>query len=58
MEEPKKGMCGEICWRRAGVRAGLGSYQETTITVFNANHGARQQNCNNEINENFIRDYP
>ena len=26
MEEPKKGMCGEICWRRAGVKAGLGSY--------------------------------
>ncbi len=25
MEEPKKGMRGEICWRRAGVRAGLGS---------------------------------
>jgi len=26
MQEPKMGMRGEICWRCAGVRAGLGSY--------------------------------
>ena len=29
MDEPGKGMRGEICWRRAGVRAGLGSYGES-----------------------------
>ena len=28
MQAPKKGMRGEICWRRAGVMAGLGSYGE------------------------------
>lgn len=33
MEEPKKGMRGEICWRRAGVRAGLGSYGENGLLV-------------------------
>lgn len=29
----KKGMRGEICWRRAGVRAGLGSYGENGLLV-------------------------
>jgi len=33
MEEPKNGMLGEICWRRAGVRAGLGSYGENGLLV-------------------------
>ncbi len=33
MEEPGKGMRGEICWRRAGVRSGLGSYGESGALV-------------------------
>lgn len=33
MQEPRKGMRGEICWRRAGVRAGLGSYGENGLLV-------------------------
>lgn len=33
MKDPKKGMRGEICWRRAGVRAGLGSYGENGLLV-------------------------
>jgi len=33
MNEPGKGMRGEICWRRAGVRAGLGTYGETGALV-------------------------
>ena len=33
MSAPKKGMRGEICWRRAGVRAGLGSYGENGLLV-------------------------
>jgi len=33
MNEPGKGMRGEICWRRAGVRAGLGSYGESGALV-------------------------
>ncbi|MBL7177095.1 MAG: epoxyqueuosine reductase [Desulfobacteraceae bacterium] len=33
MRDPKKGMKGEICWRRAGVRAGLGSYGENGLLV-------------------------
>ena len=33
MEAPGKGMRGEICWRRAGVRAGLGSYGESGALV-------------------------
>jgi len=33
MEKPKYGMRGEICWRRAGVRAGLGSYGENGLLV-------------------------
>jgi epoxyqueuosine reductase QueG len=33
MADPKKGMRGEICWRRAGVRAGLGSYGENGLLV-------------------------
>jgi epoxyqueuosine reductase QueG len=33
MAAPKKGMRGEICWRRAGVRAGLGSYGENGLLV-------------------------
>lgn len=33
MDEPGKGMRGEICWRRAGVRAGLGSYGESGALV-------------------------
>jgi epoxyqueuosine reductase QueG len=33
MGDPKKGMRGEICWRRAGVRAGLGSYGENGLLV-------------------------
>ncbi len=33
MEKPKNGMRGEICWRRAGVRAGLGSYGESGLLV-------------------------
>jgi len=33
MKEPKKGMRGEICWRRAGVRAGLGSYGENGLLI-------------------------
>lgn len=31
MAEPRKGMRGEICWRRAGVRSGLGSYGENGL---------------------------
>lgn len=31
MHEPGKGMHGEVCWRRAGVRAGLGSYGENGL---------------------------
>lgn len=33
MQEPKRGMRGEICWRRAGVRAGMGSYGENGLLV-------------------------
>ncbi len=33
MNESGKGMRGEICWRRAGVRAGLGTYGETGALV-------------------------
>jgi epoxyqueuosine reductase QueG len=33
MAAPRKGMRGEICWRRAGVRAGLGSYGENGLLV-------------------------
>ena len=33
MQKPKYGMRGEICWRRAGVRAGLGSYGENGLLV-------------------------
>jgi epoxyqueuosine reductase QueG len=33
MSAPKKGMRGEICWRRAGVRSGLGSYGENGLLV-------------------------
>jgi len=33
MAEPKKGMRGEICWRRAGVRCGLGSYGENGLLI-------------------------
>lgn len=33
MGDEKKGMRGEICWRRAGVRAGLGSYGENGLLV-------------------------
>jgi epoxyqueuosine reductase QueG len=33
MADPKKGMRGEICWRRAGVRAGLGSYGENGLLI-------------------------
>ena len=33
MDEPGKGMRGEICWRRAGVRAGLGTYGESGALV-------------------------
>jgi len=33
MGEPAKGMRGEICWRRTGVRAGLGSYGENGLLV-------------------------
>ena len=33
MQDPGKGMRGEICWRRAGVRAGLGSYGENGLLV-------------------------
>ncbi len=33
MEKPKYGMKGEICWRRAGVRAGLGSYGENGLLI-------------------------
>ncbi|MBC2713785.1 MAG: epoxyqueuosine reductase [Desulfobacteraceae bacterium] len=33
MESPKHGMRGEICWRRAGVRGGLGSYGENGLLV-------------------------
>lgn len=33
MDEPGKGMRGEICWRRAAVRSGLGSYGENGLLV-------------------------
>ncbi len=33
MAAPKKGMRGEICWRRAAVRCGLGSYGENGLLV-------------------------
>lgn len=33
MEKPKYGMRGEICWRRAGVKAGLGSYGENGLLI-------------------------
>jgi epoxyqueuosine reductase QueG len=36
MQAPKKGMRGEICWRRTGVRAGLGSYGENGLLVTKA----------------------
>jgi len=36
MAAPKKGMRGEICWRRAGVRSGLGSYGENGLLVTRA----------------------
>lgn len=36
MQAPKKGMRGEICWRRAGASAGLGSYGENGLLVTKA----------------------
>ena len=33
MGAPKKGMRGEICWRRVGVKAGLGSYGENGLLI-------------------------
>ena len=33
MDDPGKGMRGEVCWRRAAVRAGLGSYGENGLLV-------------------------
>jgi len=33
MRDPKKGMVGEICWRRAAVRSGIGSYGENGLLV-------------------------
>jgi epoxyqueuosine reductase QueG len=33
MSAPKKGMRGEICWRRAGTRAGLGTIGENGLLV-------------------------
>ncbi|NQU63976.1 MAG: hypothetical protein HQ517_06795, partial [SAR324 cluster bacterium] len=33
MNKPKNGMRGEICWRRAGVRSGLGSYGENGLLI-------------------------
>lgn len=33
MGDAKKGMRGEICWRRAGVRAGLGVYGDNGLLV-------------------------
>jgi epoxyqueuosine reductase QueG len=33
MAAPRRGMRGEICWRRAGVRSGLGSYGENGLLV-------------------------
>ncbi len=33
MAEPKYGLKGEICWRRAAVRAGLGSYGQNGLLV-------------------------
>ena len=33
MDETKKGMRGDICWRRTAVRAGLGSYGENGLLV-------------------------
>ncbi len=33
MADPKKGMRGEICWRRTAVKAGLGSYGENGLLV-------------------------
>jgi epoxyqueuosine reductase len=33
MRDPKKGMVGEICWRRAAVRSGIGSYGENGLVV-------------------------
>lgn len=33
MRKPNYGMRGEICWRRAGVRAGLGSYGENGLLI-------------------------
>lgn len=33
MGDGKKGMRGEICWRRAGVRAGLGVYGECGLLI-------------------------
>ena len=36
MKDPKKGMQGEICWRKAGVRAGLGSFGENGLLITRA----------------------
>ena len=33
MEKPKYGMLGEICWRKAAVMAGLGSYGENGLLI-------------------------
>jgi epoxyqueuosine reductase QueG len=33
MTDPARGMRGEICWRTAGVKAGLGSYGENGLLV-------------------------
>ncbi len=33
MDAPRKGMRGEVCWRRAGVRAGLGTYGENGLLI-------------------------
>ncbi len=33
MREPKRGMRGEICWRAAATRSGLGSYGENGLLV-------------------------
>jgi len=44
MDETKKGMRGDICWRRTAVRAGLGSYGENGLLV-TREYGAAVRLC-------------
>jgi epoxyqueuosine reductase len=57
MGAPKKGMRGEIDWRRAGVLAGLGSYGENGLLV-TSRFGSAVRICGLLTNAPLIADKP